>query len=456
MQKIGIIGFGPFGQTLFKLLANDFEVYVYEKNKRVYHSISAGILRKIKIADTPRELFKETKVIFYCVPISGFEKIISDHQKFFDNHLLIDVMEVKMSALKIFRKFLTRKTFTRAILTHPLFSPQDIKDGLKDLSIVMHNYSATNSEYDFWKSTFKNLGLKIIELDPKKHDRLISQSLGITTFIARILNEIKFELTAINTNDVKKLLEIKESVCARSFESFFDLQNYNAFTKDSRLSLTSAFEKLTKKFIPEENESKSTSVKRPIYGIQGGKQSFSDLAFKYYLANNSTNVINSANAKISFFNTPDQVLKGLNRGDIDYGLFVLGSTSSGVADESLQAISKYKFKIVDKFLMHTKCYLMKKAKIYYKDIGTIMADSIGLLNCSTKLKSMYPNLKIISDKKGFDVSYSAKALGSGKLDDTIAILGTKELAELYNLEIIADDLSDSEQSELIFIVVKRR
>ena len=78
MQKIGIIGFGPFGQTLFKLLANDFEVYVYEKNKRVYHSISAGILRKIKIADTPRELFKETKVIFYCVPISVFEKIISD------------------------------------------------------------------------------------------------------------------------------------------------------------------------------------------------------------------------------------------------------------------------------------------------------------------------------------------------------------------------------------------
>lgn len=439
MQKIGIIGFGKFGQTLFKLLGNDFEVHVYEKNKSVYHNISAGVLRRIKIADTPREIYKEVQTVFYCIPISGFEKTLLDHQRFFDNHLLIDTLSVKMHSLRIFRKSLNRKTFSRAILTHPLFTPEDAANGAKGLSIVMYNYSAESSEYDLWKKTFKNIGLKIIELDPKKHDRLISQSYGIAQFAARLLNEINFEQTTVDTPSTTELLKVKNDLCFNTLDSFLDQQKYNAFTKDARLSLTSAFEKISSRLSSE-------SIG---YGIQGGKGSFNEEAAKFYLSKNPQ--------KIKYLYTTENVLRSLNRGDINYGQFALDNTLDDVLDESLLAMSKYKFEIVDKLNWQAKHFLMKKRGVEYKDIDTIMSHPQILKQCAQTLKNNYPKLKLISGPKDMiDVAKAAKALASGRIKSTTAILGSKNLAELYDLEIIAENLQDDDESYTTFLIVKRR
>ena len=447
MEKVGIIGFGRFGQTLYKLLSEDFEVYVYTRNKKTYHNVSAGVLRNIKIADTPRELYKEVKTIFFCVPISSFEKIIIDHKKYFDNHLFLDVLSVKMHPLKIFRKHLTKQNNSRAILTHPMFGPDSAKDGFNDLTMVIDNYSATKKEYDFWKRFFKSKKLKVVEMDAKKHDRFASRSQGIAHFIGRLLSEVNFEPTIIDTYGAKKLQEIKDSVCNDTFELFLNLQNYNAFTKDMRLSLGSAYDKLYNKLLPERVDSKNI-----IYGIQGGKSSFNEEAIYTFLEKE-----NIQNYKIKYLYTTENVLKKLHRGDIDYGQFAIENTLGGMVGESLKAMSKYKFEIVDEFFIKIRHFLMTKEGVNYKDIDTVMAHPQVIKQCTKTLKKKYPKLKLISGKgELIDTANAAKALSEGKLGDDIAILGPKMLSKLYNFEIIAENLQDDENNYTTFLIVKRR
>lgn len=447
MKKVGIIGFGRFGQTLFRLLSEDFEVWVYEKNKHAYHNVSAGMLRRLRIADTPRELYKEASTIFYCVPISLFEKTISEHQKFFNNHLLVDVLSVKVHPLKIFRKYLTKKNLSRAILTHPMFGPDSSKNGFDGLTIVMNNYSAKPEEYSEWRGFFRSKKLNVAEIDAKKHDRLAAQSQGVTHFIGRLLNEIKFVPTTIDTNGAKKLLEVKENVCNDTFELFLNLQNYNAFTKDMRLSLGTAYEKLYNRLLPDRVDTKKT-----IYGIQGGKGSFNEEAIKHYFKKN-----NITDGKIKYLFTSENVLKNLHRGDIDYGQFALDNTLGGIVGESLQAMSRYKFEIVSEFFIQIKHFLMKKRGVDHKDIDTVMAHPQVLKQCANNLERNYPKLKLISGKGDLvDTANGAKALAEGRIKDNHAILGPKGLADLFDFEIVAENLQDNDENYTTFLVVKRR
>ncbi|MDP3733393.1 MAG: prephenate dehydrogenase/arogenate dehydrogenase family protein, partial [Candidatus Daviesbacteria bacterium] len=101
MKTVSIVGFGRFGKTLYKLIKDDFIVSVFDKKD-------------------PVEKIYNSEVIFYAIPISSFEKVIATHKKYFKkNHLLIDVLSVKLHPAKIFDKYL-KGTPIQALLTHPM------------------------------------------------------------------------------------------------------------------------------------------------------------------------------------------------------------------------------------------------------------------------------------------------------------------------------------------------
>src|SRR5258705_9280009 len=120
MKKVTIIGYGRFGKTLHRLLKDDFDVTIYKRNGAV-----------------SLEKAYESDVIFYAVPISAFEETIESHKKYFKpNHVLIDVLSVKMHPATIFEKYL-KDTTTQALLTHPMFGPDSSKDGFENLPIIL-------------------------------------------------------------------------------------------------------------------------------------------------------------------------------------------------------------------------------------------------------------------------------------------------------------------------------
>jgi len=267
MKKIAIIGNGRFGRILFSLLKDDFLVSVFDSK----NSKTESDLRKIY----------DHNVIFFAVPISSFESVIKLHKKYFkENHLLIDVLSVKMHPKKVFNKYL-KGLKTQALLTHPMFGPDSSKNGFSGLPIILDEYKTDNKNFSFWKDFFVKKGLRAIKMSAQEHDRLAANSQGVTHFIGRLLEKFELKPTKIDSLGAKKLQEVIGQTCNDTWQLFSDLQNYNPYTKLMRIKLGRTYDLLYSRLLP-----KRVNRKKVIFGIQGGKGSFNEEAILFYVNKN--------------------------------------------------------------------------------------------------------------------------------------------------------------------------
>jgi len=440
MKKVSIVGFGRFGKVLYRLLRDDFAVTLYNRNP-----ITDELASNTKVAKDIKEIY-ENENIFFAVPIASFEEVIISHRKYFrDHHVLIDVLSVKEYPATVFRKHL-RNLGTQAMLTHPMFGPDSSKNGFKDLPIIMNQFTSDNEHYFFWKKFFASKELSVIELSPQDHDKLASNSQGVTHFIGRLLKEIDFKPTAIDSLGSKKLLEVVDQTCNDTWELFINLQNYNKYTKSMRLRLGKAYDKLYNKLLP-----KRIDPKKIMYGIQGGIGSFNEEAVLSYVSAN-----NIKDFSIKYLFTTENVLKNLHEGNIDFGQFAIQNAVGGVVQESTYAMARYKFHIVDEFAILIKHCLMKRKDIDIAGIRNIMAHPQNFRQCKDTLAKKYGSFTLLSgDGNLVDTAKAAQALSEKKIPEHTAILGPKNLARLYNLEIIEEDLQDNKENFTTFFVVGR-
>jgi len=180
-------------------------------------------------------------VIFYCVPIRDFKKVLASHKKYLKQQLLIDVLSVKLHAQQVFAQVL-KGTNARALLTHPMFGPDSSKEGFAHLRIVMNRFMATEDEYEFWKTIFIKKGLTIIEMDADTHDRLAARSQGVAHLVGRSLAQFGMQETPIDTKGSKLLLELMEQTCHDSWELFEDMQTKNPYAKKMRKDMYKAMQ----------------------------------------------------------------------------------------------------------------------------------------------------------------------------------------------------------------------
>ncbi len=425
-MKVAIVGLGRFGKTLQKLLEKDFELIIINRSNS----------SDIAIAD----------VVFYCVPISSFETVIKSQKKYFKpDHLLVDVLSVKIHPKKIFEKHL-RGLKTQALLTHPMFGPDSSREGFNGLPLIINQFKTSEKNYIFWKNFFMKKGLKIIEMSARKHDMLAANSQGLTHFIGRILGELKFAPTPIDSLGAKKLHEVMDQTCNDTWQLFSDLQNYNPYTKSMRIKLGRTYDLLYNQLLP-----KRINRKKIIFGIQGGKGSFNEEAIMNYINKNKIRKY-----QIKYLFTTEKVLKNLHEGNIDFGLFAIQNAVGGVVEESTHAMAKYKFKILQEFQILIRHFLMKRKDVDLKNIKTVMAHSQNFRQCKDNLEKKYPNLKQMSGEGDLlDTAKCAEALSKNKIDKNTAILGPKILAKIYDLEIIDEDLQDSKNNLTTFFLVSR-
>lgn len=429
MKTVSIIGYGRFGKTLHRLLEKDFDITIYRRTGEVN-----------------LEKAYESDVIFFAVPIASFEDIIASHKKYFrPGQLLIDVLSVKMHPAEIFKKYL-KGTQTQALLTHPMFGPDSSKNGFTDLPIILDQFQTNNENYEFWKKYFAKKHLRVIELTAAEHDKMAADSQGLTHFIGRLLDECNMQQTPIDTIGAKKLQEVKEQTCNDTWELFMNLQHYNPYTKAMRIRLGEAYDKLYKKLIPKQNSSEYIT-----FGIQGGKGSFNEEAIDYYLKRNTI-----TNYKIEYLHTSENVLRALHEGHIDRGQFAIHNSIGGIVFETIEAMAKYKFTILEEYAIKIAHALMIRKDAKLSDITTIMTHPQVLAQCKQTLSQKYPNLKQTSGEgELIDHALVAKELSEGKLSKHMATMGSKILAELYGLQIVEDNLQDLKENYTSFLLVER-
>ncbi|HEY5442741.1 MAG TPA: prephenate dehydrogenase/arogenate dehydrogenase family protein [Candidatus Saccharimonadales bacterium] len=433
MKQISIVGFGRFGQTLQRLLKDDFKIVLYDKAEMPG---TAKDLQEVYASDT----------VFYAVPVSEFETVLAAHKQYFrPDQLLIDVLAVKSYPAKIFEKYL-HGTQTQAMLTHPMFGPDSSQDGFTDLPIIVNQFLASQASYDFWKNYFQSKGLHVLELSPGEHDKLSANSIGLTHFLGRLLEEYKLAPTPIDTLGAKKLLEIKDQVCNDSWQLFNDLQHYNPYTKKMRLKLGDAYDHIYNKLLPKQIDPEHLTI-----GIQGGRGSFNEEAIMYWLQHSDIK-----NYKLKYLYTSENVLAALHGGEIDKGQFAIHNSVGGIVGESVEAMAKYKFVIDEEFAIKIAHALMIRPDAEFEEVTTIMAHPQVFAQCKRTLPEKYPHLELTSGTGDLiDHANVAKQLGEKKLPKHVATMGSKVLAELYGLKIIEDNLQDAQENYTSFLLVSR-
>jgi len=436
-KTVTIIGFGRFGKTLCRLLEDDFAVTIYQRTAK--EKTNFPVTTDLKKA-------YESDVIFFAVPIQTFEEVIQEHKKFFlPEHILIDVLSVKTYPAKIFKKYL-EGTKTQALLTHPMFGPDSSKEGFENLPVVMDKFLATDATYTEWKDYFKQKKLRVIELSAEEHDKLAANSQGVTHFIGRLLDEFGMKKTPIDTVGATKLLEVKEQTCNDTWELFMNLQHYNPYTREMRIALGVAYDNLYNKLIPKQVSKNYLTI-----GIQGGVGSFNEEAIQYYLQRNTVEKY-----KIEYLYTSKNVLRELHEGTIDQGLFAIHNSIGGIVMESVEAMAQYKFSIIEEFAIKISHALMIRKDATLTDITTIMSHPQVFAQCKETLQQKYPHLTQTSGEgELIDHALVAKQLSEGKLSKNIATMGSKILAEIYDLKIIEDNLQDLKENYTSFLLVRR-
>lgn len=189
-----------------------------------------------------------------------------------------------------------------------------------------------------------------------------------------------------------------------------------------------------------------------IIGIQGGKGSFNEEACRFYCEKN-----NIKNYSIKYLYTSENVLKALNKKQIDRGQFAIQNSIGGVVRESINALSRHNCKILNEFEIIINHCLLARPDVSLDAITTIMSHPQALAQCKTTLQRKYPDKKLISGKGNLiDQATAAKNLSLGKFSSHTAVLASKVCTMLYRLDILGEGLQDKKDNYTTFLFVGPR
>jgi prephenate dehydratase len=119
-------------------------------------------------------------------------------------------------------------------------------------------------------------------------------------------------------------------------------------------------------------------------------------------------------------------------------------------------MGKYPFTPIEEFSIPIAHALIVRRDVRFEDVDTIMTHPQVLAQCRNNLNHKYPHLKQISgDGDLIDHSNVAKHLAEGKLPKTVATMGSKVLAEIYNLKVVEEGLQDLSENCTTFLWVSR-
>eukprot|EP00815_Leptocylindrus_aporus_P006166 CAMPEP_0116050134 /NCGR_PEP_ID=MMETSP0322-20121206/200_1 /TAXON_ID=163516 /ORGANISM="Leptocylindrus danicus var. apora, Strain B651" /LENGTH=431 /DNA_ID=CAMNT_0003532627 /DNA_START=151 /DNA_END=1446 /DNA_ORIENTATION=- len=299
--KIGVMGFGRFGQ----FIAKSFIKYgnVVGTSRSDYSKIASemGVF-----------LACDLDVIVLAVSIVSFEDTVRtwggilkdfvDKQSFqqINAPLIVDVCSVKEHPRDIMLKYLPREC--DVLCTHPMFGPDSGKDGWSGLKFVYertringvvlnpddqrdfhqlsraeqgdsdverfldksgHGHSLHEGSEGFiegmdrmerFLSIWEEEGCDMIAMSCKQHDDYAAKSQFITHLMGRILGKQGLEATPIDTKGFQSVLRLIESTTADSFDLFYGLYKYNNNSVDTIVNLKNAMEEVVMKLKELEDE----------------------------------------------------------------------------------------------------------------------------------------------------------------------------------------------------------
>lgn len=182
-------------------------------------------------------------------------------------------------------------------------------------------------------------------------------------------------------------------------------------------------------------------------GIQGAPGSFSEMAANTYVKKQDF-----LQYELKYLITSDTVVRSLNSGEIEYGVLAIENAQGGLVIESLYAIAQSQIHIVEMFPILIEQNLMILPGMSLDKLTAIHSHPQALRQCRNYLAKNHWGCTLV---EADDTAESARRLQSGELEDTCAVIGNKNCAGLYGLQIISQNIHDLKENHTQFLVIKK-
>jgi len=154
--------------------------------------------------------------------------------------------------------------------------------------------------------------------------------------------------------------------------------------------------------------------------------------------------------KIMYMRTFDGVFNAVEKGLCTYGVLPVENTMSGSVTPVYELMKKYKFHIVRSVKHRINHVLLTKGEVDIKNIKEIFSHEHAINQCSEFLKSNQ-HIKVTVCE---NTAIAAEMTANSDRND-VASISSKGCAELYNLNIAAQNIQNSDHNYTRFICISK-
>ena len=259
--KIGIVGFGNFGQFLAKRMASQgHDVITTSRTPHAEVASKIGVRFLSSLDDFCEE---HPDVVVLCTSILSTPEVVARMAEgpFFRlrrDTLIVDVLSVKEFPKRLLLREVPKEF--DIVCTHPMFGPDSGKHGWDNLPFMYERVRLKSKEEDGGASVarcdtflgiFEQEGCRMIPMSCEEHDRQAASTQFITHTVGRMLGEMAPQSTDINTKGYESLLTLVEQTCNDSFELYYGLFMYNQNATETLDAMEKAFDRTKKKLFDE-------------------------------------------------------------------------------------------------------------------------------------------------------------------------------------------------------------
>ncbi len=178
----------------------------------------------------------------------------------------------------------------------------------------------------------------------------------------------------------------------------------------------------------------------------GAEGSFSEEAARTYIEKE-----NIADAELAYLISAENVLSGLERGEIDLGIFPIENSNGGIVIEAVYAMAKHRFQVKKMFEIDVHQNLLVMPGVNADQITKITSHDQALKQCRMYLKRKWPGVDV---EEYADTAKAAKDLSEGTLAPTTAVIASRMAAEIYGLDILEESIQDLKFNYTSFVVAE--
>ena len=154
---------------------------------------------------------------------------------------------------------------------------------------------------------------------------------------------------------------------------------------------------------------------------------------------------------ILFFSNFESVFEAVEKGLCPYGILPIENSAAGSVAQVYDLMVKHRFHIVRSVSTKVDHVLLGRRGARIEDISEVASHPHALTQCSAFLKA-HPAMKAIP---GANTAVAAKELAAGE-SMTKAVIASRSCADLYGLDILAEDITDATYNYTRFICISRQ